>query len=216
MGMEVNNSRLSGMDQGSHAAQHAQKADQTHHADKSKAEQRGHGAKPEANDVEAFERNMRGPAETELEVKLPSAENLFAGMFGAQQQGAGQAAQVGQAAPVGAPDAMDAVVDKMVDRILVSEPGKGQQEVRLSFNDSALKGTEVTLFRSLDGQLNVKLNTTDAASYQTLVGAQDSLRTALERSGQNVRVEANLSSNQQDNNPNQRSSTYAEYRNNDD
>ena len=40
-----------------------------------------------------------------------------------------------------------------------------------------------------DGQLFIRLACADPASFQTAVGAQDALRSALERSGENVRVE---------------------------
>lgn len=39
------------------------------------------------------------------------------------------------------------------------------------------------------GQLFIRLACADPASFQTAVGAQDALRSALERSGENVRVE---------------------------
>ena len=81
------------------------------------------------------------------------------------------------------------LVDKLVDRILVSEPGKGNPEVRITLNDGALSGAELTLSRATDGQLFVRLSCADAGAFQTAVGARDSLQTALERSGENVRVE---------------------------
>lgn len=240
MGMDVNNSRLSGMDQMAQASQ-SKRTD-------------GAGNQPPAAEVDEFEQLMKGEptgakgnkealkdgkpsmeAHSQMrdaaqgkdslsqasDSKMPSADNLFASMFGMQNQQApnqatGQAAaSVEAAGPISDPDAMDTLVNKMVDRILVSDPAKGQQEVRLTFNDAALKGTDVTLSRATDGQLMVKLDTTDKASYQTLVGAQDSLRAALERTGQNVRVEASLSSEQQDNNSNQRSKGYQEYKDDD-
>ena len=52
-----------------------------------------------------------------------------------------------------------------------------------------LSGAELCLARAQDGQLFIRLACADPASFQTAVGAQDALRSALERSGENVRVE---------------------------
>ena len=80
-------------------------------------------------------------------------------------------------------------MDQLVDRILVSEPGKGNPEVRITLGDGALSGAELTLSRATDGQLFVRLSCVDAGAFQTAVGARDSLQAALERSGENARVE---------------------------
>lgn len=92
-----------------------------------------------------------------------------------------------QAAP--APGEVDALVSELVDRILVSEPGKGAPEVRITLGQGPLSGAELCLARAQDGQLFIRLACADPASFQTAVGAQDALRSALERSGENVRVE---------------------------
>ena len=84
---------------------------------------------------------------------------------------------------------MDALVNELVDRILVSEPGKGLPEVRITLGQGPLSGAELCLARAQDGQLFIRLACADPASFQTAVGAQDALRSALERSGENVRVE---------------------------
>lgn len=73
--------------------------------------------------------------------------------------------------------------------ILVSEPGKGSPEVRITLGQGPLSGAELCLARAQDGQLFIRLACADPASFQTAVGAQDALRSALERSGENVRVE---------------------------
>ena len=88
-----------------------------------------------------------------------------------------------------APTAMGELVDRLVERILVSDPGRGSPEVRISLGEGVLSGAELSLSRAADGQLFVRLSCADAASFQTAVGAQDALRAALERGEGNVRVE---------------------------
>ncbi len=92
------------------------------------------------------------------------------------------------AAPLGdAPD-LGALAEKLVERILVSEPSEGQ-EIRLMLGKDVLHGTEIRLQRGSDGVLSVHLVTDDAASFQTLVGAQESLKARLESLERHVRVE---------------------------
>ena len=80
-------------------------------------------------------------------------------------------------------------LEKIVDRILVSTPAEGGHEVRISLNDSSIRGTEIILQRGTDGALTVMLNTTDASSFQTLVSARNDLQQALEKhEGAEVRV----------------------------
>ena len=83
---------------------------------------------------------------------------------------AGRTAQTAEtAAPSGdAPD-LGALAEKLVERILVSGP------------DGLQRGS--------DGVLSVHLATDNAASFQTLVGAQESLKARLESFEKDVRVE---------------------------
>ena len=97
--------------------------------------------------------------------EAPSPQALLDSLFGSRMRNMQPTAV--QAAP--APGEVDALVSELVDRILVSEPGKGAP--------------------AQDGQLFIRLACADPASFQTAVGAQDALRSALERSGENVRVE---------------------------
>lgn len=101
----------------------------------------------------------------------------------------GQAQSASSVASVAASDDMGELVDRLVERILVSEPGRGNPEVRISLGEGVLSGAELSLFRAADGQLFVRLSCADATSFQTAVGAQDALRAALERGEGNVRVE---------------------------
>ena len=94
---------------------------------------------------------------------------------------AGRTAQTAEtAAPSGdAPD-LGALAEKLVERILVSGPDGGH-EIRLTLGKDVLPGT--------DGVLSVHLATDNAASFQTLVGAQESLKARLESFEKDVRVE---------------------------
>lgn len=108
-------------------------------------------------------------------------ESLFAGRMG-------QPASV-DPAPNDGPD-LGALAEKLVERILVSDPVEGRSEIRLMLGKDVLPGTEIRLLRGSDGLLSVRLETDDAASFQTLVGAREALKTQLERFEKNgVRVE---------------------------
>ena len=83
---------------------------------------------------------------------------------------------------------MGALAEKLVERILVSGPDGGH-EIRLTLGKDVLPGTEIRLQRGSDGVLSVHLATDNAASFQTLVGAQESLKARLESFEKDVRVE---------------------------
>lgn len=135
-------------------------------------------------------------------------EAMFAGKTATPNA---QAAAV--TAPVAPADTSD-MMDKMVERILVSDPGKGQPEVRISLNADTLPGTEVRISRALDGQLSVQLVTNNASSFQSLVASQDALKQALSQQGEDVRVEVSSEKQQgEGNDPNQRSRGFWEYEN---
>ena len=102
---------------------------------------------------------------------------------------AGRTAQTAEtAAPSGdAPD-LGTLAEKLVERILVSGPDGGH-EIRLTLGKDVLPGTEIRLQRGSDGVLSVYLATDNAASFQTLVGAQESLKARLGSFEKDVRVE---------------------------
>ena len=152
-----------------------------------------------------------------LELKAPAKLNLFLHVVGQRSDGipdedtsaeaealssmfsrmtgpldtlfAGRTAQTAEtAAPSGdAPD-LGALAEKLVERILVSGPDGGH-EIRLTLGKDVLPGTEIRLQRGSDGVLSVHLATDNAASFQTLVGAQESLKARLESFEKDVRVE---------------------------
>jgi type III secretion system needle length determinant len=115
-------------------------------------------------------------------------ENLSA-IFSSLLSGAGNSAPSVPSGPVQTPEAgvvdpaareLNELVSGLVERILTSPLERGgPQEVRLLVNDGLLPDTEILLSRGLDGLLSVNLVAGRADSFQTLVAAQDSLRTAL-------------------------------------
>ena len=175
MGMEISSRRL-------------QEADS-----RMQAEREGVDRPVDDRDKERFDRAMQesrerdgqggqedGRGGSRQDVLSPQA--LLDSLFGSRMQ-----TDAVQVAP--APGDVDALVNELVDRILVSEPGKGLPEVRITLGQGPLSGAELCLARAQDGQLFIRLACADPASFQTAVGAQDALRSALERSGENVRVE---------------------------
>ena len=139
---------------------------------------------------------------------VPSAASLFGSLFESRMGGVAAAS----AAP--APDGdLDAIVDKLVERILVSEPKPGgQAEVRVQLNDLALRDTEIILQRGADGLLSVRLVTDNASSMQTLVAAQQTLKEQLEKHGPAVvRVESPDENRPEDNDRGRRSRGMIDY-----
>lgn len=130
---------------------------------------------------ELFEEDARGG----LRQDTPSPQALLDSLFGSRMQS--MKTDAAQVTPL--PRDVDALVNALVDRILVSEPGKGSPEVRITLGQGPLSGAELSLARAQDGQLFIRIDCADPASFQTAVGAQDALRGALERNGENARVE---------------------------
>lgn len=177
MGMEISSQRL-------------QQADS-----RMQAEKGGTPREPDSASKEKFEKAMERDSERGArgESSAPSPSSLMESLFGGRMEGrmggmtSGQAQSASSAAA--ASGDMGELVDRLVERILVSDPGRGSPEVRISLGEGVLSGAELSLSRAADGQLFVRLSCADAASFQTAVGAQDALRVALERGEGNVRVE---------------------------
>ncbi len=142
---------------------------------------------------EIFNQAMQGghaPEERQEEPggNVPSPSSLMESLFGRGMSDMQAGAISHGEASVSASRATE-LVDKLVDRILVSNPGRDRPEVRLTLGDGALSGVELRLSRGADGLLSVQLFCPDADSFQTAVGAQDKLRHILERTNDQVRVE---------------------------
>ena len=151
-----------------------------------------------------------GTAGGESVVPSPAAlmESLFGGRMDRMQDGSVERMQSSSSLP----GDVDEMVGKLVERILVSEPGRGAPEVRLTLGGGVLAGAELALSRAVDGQLSVCLSCVDAASFQTAVGARDALQAALERNGENVHVEVTRGSDAsggREGDARRRSATYA-------
>lgn len=80
------------------------------------------------------------------------------------------------------------VNSKLVETILVSQPDADSQEIRLTVSRDILPDTEIRISRDIHGTLNVSLISNNASSFQTLVGAQNDLKSLLEQSENNVQV----------------------------
>ena len=173
MGMEISSQRL-------------QQADS-----RMQAEKGGTPREPDSASKEKFEKAMERDSERGArgESSAPSPSSLMESLFGGRMGGmTSRQAQSASSAAAASGD-MGELVDRLVERILVSDPGRGSPEVRISLGEGVLSGAELSLSRAADGQLFVRLSCADAASFQTAVGAQDALRAALERGEGNVRVE---------------------------
>lgn len=184
MGMEISSRRLQEADsrvQSGHAApeQHVDDADREHF-DRA-MERRNTGEQGNQGGQDGSEGGDRQASGS------PSPQALLDSLFGSRMQGL-QPPTVQTDAAMARTGEVDALVEKLVERILVSEPGRGAPEVRLTLGQGSLAGAELSLSRAQDGQLFIQLSCADAASFQTAVGAQDALRHALERNGETVRV----------------------------
>jgi hypothetical protein len=147
---------------------------------------------------EAFAKNA-GMKQNDLESglgKLASSsdepQSAMASLFSQTNMGA-FASQFNSAvqgsAPQEAPMLNAQEVQQIAERILVSAPESGAQEVRITPNSNLLPGTEIIVARDANGMLQVSVKTTDPAAFQTLVGAQGDLKDALQsRETQAVRV----------------------------
>ena len=183
MGMEVNSQRLQQADAAMQA--HAAKAPQEAGTASKERFERAMGQAAEQGSGSGMEKEPGKAA-----APSPSAlmESLFGSHLAAAPENPAASVQTPLAASRPSTD-VDSLVNTLVERILVSEPGKGSPEIRITLGEGALAGTELSLTRAADGQLCVSLSCQDEASFQTAVGARDSLLSALERSEGNVRVD---------------------------
>lgn len=98
------------------------------------------------------------------------------------------------------------LTDKLVDRILVSDSKAGESEVRIQLGDDILKDTEISIKRLQDGSLEIKLNSNNYNSTQTLISQQFELKSRLEKMENcNVTVEVNAENQEQGNDAHQKS-----------
>lgn len=191
-------------------------------ADKSPHRERGESSPPpcdrEAADLFMKSMEEKAPGRHDLESggtkkeetsPAPDASAVLSGMTNPLESlFSGRMEEAAPPAPAAqGPEQAD--LEKLVERILVSTPEQGGHEVRLSLGSHALPSTEITLHRDMTGMLSVTLSSSDASSFQTLVSAQDSLKSMLESLEKgNVRVEVTRDSGREDNDSGRRSRTY--------
>ncbi len=145
-------------------------------------------------------RSSSQDAPTSLSGMTSPLESLFSG----RMEQMTQAAAAPEASALEHDD-----LQKLVDRILVSTPEGGGNEVRLTLGNQILPDTEIILQRGADGMLSVTLSSDNASSFQTLVSAQGTLQQMLEQlENSPVRVEVYSESGREDNDSRRRSRGY--------
>ncbi|WP_422138632.1 type III secretion HpaP family protein [Endozoicomonas sp. ALC020] len=172
-------------------------------------------AKGESKDGQSLESLMaerRKSAKEALEGKFKDQGNGREGQKG-QEEGAmksmldgsdhviGQVRETQQASEtqlksiqaVTGPKEINEVINKLVDKIMVSSKDAIQgAEVRITLKDNILPGTEIRIQR-VSGELQVTMNTSSADSHNFLVANEASLMKNLEKLGEKVQVNINLS-----------------------
>lgn len=171
---------------------------------------------PDQNDVHDFEEQLKrkedekqGNQKNQSENSF-SFENFFSKAFDTDSAPKTQAAQLNQSTQ------QSEIQTKLVEQILVSQPDSPNQEIRLRLSCNVLADTEISIMKSPDGSLNIKLISSNPASFQTLVANQYSLKeqlTALDSNLVNITLE---NPSAEDNDSNRRSAAYQEYTNEDD
>lgn len=157
---------------------------------------------PSSRDVSEFEKNMQRKEQDkdrEQGQNQNPFESIFKNSFFSENK-VQETQTVMQNSEIGFE-----LTDKLVDRILVSDK-QGASEVRIQLSDDLLKDTEITLTRLQDGSLEIKLNSTDYNSTQSLVAQQFELKSRLEKiENCNVTVEVNTDNQEQGNDANKKS-----------
>jgi type III secretion system needle length determinant len=157
-------------------------------------------SKPAGNTTAELEtdRNTKGRSEANpAHAPLLSMESLFGGRMPTVASEA--------PAPAAPPAAHAELTEKLVERILVGQNQTGEHEVRLTLGKDILPDTEIRISRDVHGMLQVSLNTDNPSSFQTLVSAQDALRTRLEQTEADVRVHVSTQTSAEDNDSGRRS-----------
>jgi type III secretion system needle length determinant len=88
-------------------------------------------------------------------------------------------------------------VEAVADRVLVSTPESGRQEVRIFLRDSVLPGTEVTITRH-GGGVQIEFNTSSNTSHMLINQNKDGLENQLRQSlGEDVKVNLSFQDREQ-------------------
>lgn len=158
---------------------------------------------PSSRDVSEFEKNMNKNEEKDNGRQEPNQnpfESIFKNSFFSETS-------VQETQSVMQNTEIDfELTDKLVDRILVSDSKAGESEVRIQLGDDILKDTEISIKRLQDGSLEIKLNSNNYNSTQTLISQQFELKSRLEKMENcNVTVKVNAENQEQGNDANQKS-----------
>lgn len=157
---------------------------------------------PSSRDVSEFEKNMNRKEDNDndkQEQNQSPFESIFKNSFFSENK-------VQETQNIANADMDVELTDKLVDRILVSDSKAGESEVRIQLGDDILKDTEISIKRLSDGSLEIKLNSSNYNSTQTLISQQFELKSRLEKMENcNVTVEVNAENQKQDNDANKQS-----------
>lgn len=164
---------------------------------------------PSSRDVSEFEKNMDRKEDNDNDKQNESQnpfESIFKNSFFSEKS-------VQETQALANTDMDFELTDKLVDRILVSDK-QGENEVRIQLSDDVLKDTEITLKRLSDGSLEIKLNSNNYNSTQTLVSQQFELKSRLEKMENcTVTVEVNADNQEEGNDTNKQSRGYFDFYN---
>ncbi|KEQ19781.1 type III secretion HpaP family protein [Endozoicomonas numazuensis] len=128
-------------------------------------------------------------------------EGAMKSLLEGNEQAIGQVRETQQAAEaqlksiqaVSGPKEINEVINKLVDKIMVSSKDAIEgAEVRITLKDNILPGTEIRIQR-VSGELQVTMNTSSADSHNFLVANEASLMKSLEKLGEKVQVNINMS-----------------------
>ncbi|WP_448217866.1 type III secretion HpaP family protein [Endozoicomonas sp. 2B-B] len=133
---------------------------------------------------------QKGQEEGAMKSMLESSDHVIGQVRETQQA---SEAQLKSIQAVSGPKEINEVINKLVDKIMVSSKDAIQgAEVRITLKDNILPGTEIRIQR-VSGELQVTMNTSSADSHNFLVANEASLMKNLEKLGEKVQVNINLS-----------------------
>ncbi len=183
------------------------------------ASQSAREQEPNKSDIDAFDDALNEPANSKKEQgtshgsseqsNTASGQNSFGQMTNPLDALFGNGLTTKETAQASA-QSLSSTNAKLVETILVSQPGADNQEVRLTLGKDVLADTEIRITRDSSGTLNISLQTNNPSSFQTLVAGQHDLKAMLERGEGDIKITVE-SGDAEQNDTNQRSRGYNEY-----
>lgn len=136
------------------------------------------------------QKGREGREETTMQSLSDRSEHVIGQVRDTQQASETQLKSI-QA--ISGPKEINEVINKLVDKIMVSSKDAIEgAEVRITLKDNILPGTEIRIQR-IAGELQVTMNTSSADSHNFLVANEASLMKNLEKLGEKVQVNINMS-----------------------